>query len=124
MPLTRGAVTFSRFRVRPGAKELPSDLPRSLGRALRARAFEPLDRTGDEERAAGFVELEAEDGVEFASGSVFRGDHALFAYRVDTLKVPSSPLQGELTKRLEALEAENDRHPARGEMPPAEPQLR
>lgn len=124
MPLTRGAVTFSRFRVRPGAKELPADLSRSLGRALRARAFEPLDRTGDEERAAGFVELEAEDGVAFAPGSVFRGDHALFAYRIDTLKVPSSQLQAEFKKWLEAFEAENDRPPTRGEKSRAKTELR
>lgn len=124
MPLTRGAVTFSRFRVRAGAKGLPQDLSRSLGKALRSRAFEPIDRQTDEERAAGFVELEAEDGVEFRAGSLFRGEHALFAYRVDTLKVPSAQLQAELKKWQETFEAENDRPPARAERTRAKTELR
>lgn len=124
MPLTRGAVTFSRFRMTADAKELPQDLSRTLGRALRTRAFEPIDRTGEEERSAGFVELDTEDGVEFPNGSIFRGDHVVVGYRVDSLKVPTSQLKVELQKWTERFEQENARPPAKKEKSEARTELR
>jgi recombination associated protein RdgC len=58
MPVLGGAVTFARVRSEPG-KKLPSDTRRWLAKGLASGAFEPLDPSkGDEERAAGFVELE------------------------------------------------------------------
>lgn len=124
MPLTRGAVTFSRFRMTADAKELPQDLSRTLGRALRTRAFEPIDRTGEEERSAGFVELDTEDGVQFAAGSLFRGDHVVVGYRVDSLKVPASQIKVELQKWVTQFEQENDRPPAKAEKTKARTELR
>ena len=70
---------------------------------------------GEDERAAGFVELGTEDGVQFSPGSVFRGEHAVFGYRVDTLKVPGPQLKAELQKWTTNFEKENARPPARGE---------
>ena len=51
MPVLKGAVTFARFRAER-TKDEPKDLRRSLANALRKSAFEALDPTGDEDRAA------------------------------------------------------------------------
>ena len=114
MPVLRGAVTFSRFRVevKDGASFDPK---RALARGLRTRAFEPIDRKTEEERAAGFCELELPDGVEFSPGALFSGEHALFGYRIDVLKVPASALKAELDKWAQAFEAEHDRAPGKSE---------
>jgi DNA recombination-dependent growth factor C len=114
MPVLRGAVTFSRFRVEP-AKEAPSDVKRWLTRGLKAHAFEPIDRRSEEERAAGFVELENADASEFPTSRLFYGEYALFSFRIDTLKVPAAAMKAELTKWAAAFEKENDRPPSRGE---------
>ena len=102
MPVLRGAVTFSRFRVevKDGASFDPK---RALARGLRTRAFEPIDRKTEEERAAGFCELELPDGVEFSPGALFSGEHALFGYRIDVLKVPASELKAELDPKFPPL---------------------
>ncbi len=114
MPVLRGAVTFSRFRAEP-AKEAPSDIKRWLTRGLKAHAFEPIDRKTEEERAAGFVELENADSSEFPTSRLFYGEYALFAFRIDTIKVPAAALKAEMTKWAAAFEKENDRPPSRGE---------
>ncbi|MFP2924467.1 recombination-associated protein RdgC [Pyxidicoccus sp. 3LG] len=114
MPVLRGAVTFSRFRVEP-AKEAPSDIKRWLTRGLKAHAFEPIDRKSEEERAAGFVELENADASEFPTSRLFYGEYALFSFRIDTIKVPAAAMKAELTKWAAAFEKENDRPPSRGE---------
>ena len=97
MPILAGGVTFARFQADRG-KKLSSDTRRSVQRALSGRAFEPLDpaRSG-EDRAAGFVELEDHDATAFVSG-VLEGDRILFAYRVDTVRVPASALRSELDR--------------------------
>lgn len=115
MPVLRGSVTFSRYRVEL-AEGGSSDWKRSLPRGLRAAAFEPIDRKNpDEERAAGFVELENAESVEFPPGAIFNGHYALFGYRVDTLKVPGAALKAELTRWEQAFQKENGRKPSRGE---------
>jgi recombination associated protein RdgC len=113
MPVLGGAVTFARFRSEPG-KKLPSDTRRWLAKGLASGAFEPLDPSkGDEERAAGFVELEDHDATSFAS--VLQGEYALFAFRIDTLKVPSAVLRAELERWRVAFEKEHDRPPSKRE---------
>lgn len=114
MPVLRGAVTFSRFRAEP-AKEAPSDIKRWLTRGLKAHAFEPIDRKSEEERAAGFVELENNDSIEFPTSRLFYGEYALFSFRIDSIKVPAAAMKAELTKWAAAFEKENDRPPSRGE---------
>ena len=128
MPILQGTVTFSRYRVEPPRSDTPNPKPpdpkRAVPKGLRTRAFEPLDPKGDEDRAAGFVELEDVNGTEFAVGNLFRGDHALFAFRVDTLKVPSSALKAEMTKWQELFVQENDRKPSRTEKSQSKANLR
>jgi recombination associated protein RdgC len=114
MPVLRGAVTFARFRSEADRK-LPSDTRRWTSRALASRKFEPLDpRKPDADRAAGFVELEDPDATGFASG-VLQGDLALFAYRVDTIKVPAAAVKAELERWLAAFPGEKGRPPTKRE---------
>jgi recombination associated protein RdgC len=114
MPILSGTVTFARFRVEP-VESFPTDVRRWLSRGLRARAFEPIDRQTDEERAAGFVELEDPEATEFAPGRLFYGEHALLAWRIDTLKVPAAAIKAELAQWAAAFEKEHGRTPARKE---------
>lgn len=123
MPIQKGSVTFSRYRVE-GDPKAPSEIRRWLVKGLKSSAFEPIDRKGDDDRAAGFVELEDADQAEFASSALFYGERALFAWRVDTLKVPASALKTELDKWLAAFEKENGRKPTRGEKTEQKAQLR
>jgi len=114
MPVLRGAVTFSRFRVEP-SPDAPPDAKRGLLRGLRARAFEPIDLRSDEDRAVGFVELEANDATGFSSGSVFQGEYALFSFRVDQIRIPGAAVKAELEKWAQAFEKENGRPPGKTE---------
>lgn len=123
MPVLRGAVTFSRFLVEP-AEGAAADLKRSLSRALKARAFAPIDRRSEEERAAGFVELENHDASEFSAGSLFYGEYALFSYRIDAIKIPGPVLRAELDRWATAFEKEKGRPPSRGEKAESKGSLR
>jgi recombination associated protein RdgC len=114
MPILSGTVTFARFGVEP-AEAFPTDVRRWLSRGLRARAFEPIDRRTDEERAAGFVELEDHDATEFSPGRLFYGEYALLAWRIETLKIRAAALKAELAQWAAAFEKEQGRAPARGE---------
>jgi len=115
MPVLSGAVTFSRFRSEP-AGNAPSDKKRWLAKGLKSGAFEPIDlKKTEDERAAGFVELENHDSTDFSTGSILYGDYALFGFRVDTVKVPAPVLKAELDKWATAFEKQNGRAPTRGE---------
>ncbi|MCY1042864.1 hypothetical protein D7Y13_02540 [Corallococcus praedator] len=114
MPVLRGAVTFSRFRTEP-SKEAPSDVKRWLTKGLKSHAFEPIDRRSEDERAAGFVELENAEASDFSTSNLFYGEYALFSFRIDTLKVPASMMKAELDKWTSAFTKENSRPPARAE---------
>lgn len=123
MPILRGTVTFSRYRAELSAKK-PGELKRWLEKGLKTAAFEPLDKRSDEDRAAGFAELENRDGTEFAVGNVFRGDRALFCWRIDQLKIPAAQLKNELAEWAKAFEAKEGRKPARSEKNELKAQLR
>jgi recombination associated protein RdgC len=112
MPIRRGSVSFARFRV---DGQIPKDVRRWLSTALRSGAFEAIDVKGDEERAAGFVELESPNRSEFAPGDVFYGLHALFAWRVDKLRIPSAQVRAEMLRWGQAFEQKNGRPPGRSE---------
>jgi recombination associated protein RdgC len=115
MPVLSGAVTFSRFRAEP-AGNAPSDTKRWLTKGLKTGLFEPIDlKKTEDERAAGFVELENHDGTDFAASSILYGEYTLFGFRIDTVKVPAPVLKAELDKWIKAFTQENDRPPTRGE---------
>ncbi|MEW6433040.1 MAG: recombination-associated protein RdgC [Myxococcota bacterium] len=112
MPIRRGGVNFARFRV---SGSMPKDAKRWLQNALRKKAFEPIDVKSDEERAVGFVELEAPEQTGFEAGALFHGMHALFAWRVDKLKVSSGQVRTQLSQWAQAFENKNGRPPGRRE---------
>jgi recombination associated protein RdgC len=115
MPVFSGSVTFSRFRSEP-AGNAPSDVKRWLAKGLKSGAFEPIDlKKTEDERAAGFVEVEQHDSTDFSTGSVLYGEYALFGFRVDTVKVPAPVLKAELTRWATAFEKQNGRAPTRSE---------
>jgi recombination associated protein RdgC len=113
MPVQSGAVTFARLRSEPaGARP---DAKRWLLRGLRKRAFQPLEaRKPEDDRAAGFVELEDPDATGFEAG-LFQGEHALFAWRVDQLRVPAKAVRAEVDRWAAAFAVEHGRPPGRRE---------
>lgn len=114
MPIRRGSVTFARFRAEIPAKR-SSDTRRWLARGLAKGAFEPLDiERGEDDRAAGFVSAEDPGVTDFTSG-VLEGEWALFAFRVDTLRIPSSAVRAELDRWVALHEKERGRPPTKGE---------
>jgi recombination associated protein RdgC len=112
MPIRRGSVSCSRFLLEDG---IPKDVKKWLTHALKRHAFEPIDPKGDEERAAGFVELEDEGATTFAAGTLFEGEHALFAWRVDKIRLPTATVRAELEEFSRKYEAKNGRAPSRGQ---------
>jgi recombination associated protein RdgC len=105
-------VSLARFRVEGS---IPKDQRRWLTGALKAGAFEEIDAKGEEERAAGFCELENANRTDFAPGDVFFGTNALFAWRVDKLRVPGMAVRAEMLKWSQAFEQKNARAPGRRE---------
>jgi recombination associated protein RdgC len=114
MPLLAGAVTFARFRATL-PRSTGADTARWLLGGLRRHAFEPLVPNGEEDRATGFVELEDRDGTGFAASAVFHGEHALFSWRADAVRVPASAVKAELARWTTAFDAEHHRPPGRRE---------
>lgn len=113
MPVLGGAVTFSRFHAEH-ARKPPSDLKRWMARALASNAFEPLDpHRAEEDRSVGFVELEDPDATEFAG--VLQGEHALFAWRVDAIKVRAAAVKAEVERWIAAETAEKGHPPGKRE---------
>ena len=112
MPIRKGAVSCSRFRLEG---DVPKDVKKWLTKALKQGAFEPIDPKSDEDRASGFVELEDDKATVFAAGALFEGLYALFAWRVEKIRLPSSTLRAELADWLKKFEAKNGRGPGRRE---------
>lgn len=112
MPIRRGSVSFARFRVEG---DIPKDQRRWVQGALKAGAFEGIDLKGDEERTAGFVELETPTRTDFGPGDIFFGLHALFAWRVDKLRIPGTQVRAEMLRWSQAFEEKNKRPPGRRE---------
>ena len=112
MPIRKGSVNLARFRLE-GA--IPKDVKRWLQKGLGKAGFEPIDPKSDDERAAGFVELEQNDHTEFSAGALFHGLHALFAWRVDKLKVPTNALRAGMLQWSQAFEQKNGRPAGRRE---------
>jgi recombination associated protein RdgC len=122
MPILRGSVTFARFRTESG--KLPKDTRRWLTRALERGAFEPIDvERGEDDRAAGFVSLEDADSTDFTTG-VLEAGRALFAYRVDAIRVKASAVKPELDRWAAAFANEHKRPPTRGEKATAKDEIR
>lgn len=115
MPILRGSVTFSRYQLQHSARR-PADVKRWLLKGLSQNAFEELDRKGEDDRAAGFVELEDPEATGFPPSRLFYGERALFSWRIDQLRISAGALRSELEKWKASFEKENGRRPARSEV--------
>lgn len=122
MPILRGSVTLHRYTVVPIGDDPNWKI--TLERGLKGRAFEPLDRQGPDERAAGFVELEDHEATSFTPGTVWFSEHALFSWRVDEIRIPPAALRDELNRWKERFEKENSRPPSRRERNDARDEIR
>jgi recombination associated protein RdgC len=112
MPIRRGALSFARFRL---DGRFPKDTRKWLIKALESRSFEAIDPKGDDERASGFVSMERPEVAEFPTGELFRGMHALFAWRVEKLRIPGQLIRTQLSEWSQAFEQKNGRAPGRRE---------
>ena len=124
MPLLKGTATFSRYRVEPAAGAGKQKTPPDLAEALRLRAFQPLERGGEEERAQGFVELADKNRGEFSPGNTYEGPFALFSWRVDEIRIPSAAVKSELEAWQQRFVAENGRPPGKKEKGDAKDEIR
>lgn len=115
MPVVRGGVSFHRFRVDLG-EDPPKDLKRSVQRGLRKKAFQPLDRQSEEDRSAGWVELENNDATEFGAAELQVGEYFLFAWRVERLRVPTAVVKAELERWSTAFAEEHGHPPRRSQL--------
>jgi recombination associated protein RdgC len=123
MPILRGSVSFARFRAER-TDQTPKNLQRAMTQALKLKAFEPIDRKGEEDRASGFVELAEPDRSEFATSDVFQGERALFAFRVERLRVPGPAVNAEVEAWRKTFTQEHSRPPKRAETNAARDDLR
>ncbi|MFO0725141.1 MAG: recombination-associated protein RdgC [Myxococcota bacterium] len=114
MPLLRGNLSLARFTVEP-KPSAPKDLRRSAGKALKRKAFQPIDINGEDDRSLGWVEVEDSESSEFAGERLLFGEHLLFSLRVDRLRVPTSVVKNELNAWANAYEKENGYAPKRSE---------
>jgi recombination associated protein RdgC len=114
VPILRGAIGFARFRAR-WTSERPKDMKRWLARGLRARAFEPINRTGEDDRSAGWVELEDSAQTELAPASFLFGEYVLAGWRIDKLRVPAAALKSELESWSREFQKGKGRPPSKAE---------
>ncbi|MDR0966353.1 MAG: recombination-associated protein RdgC [Myxococcales bacterium] len=120
MPLLKGSVSFARFHAAPPATAQAEHLLEGL----RLRAFEPIALQGEEERAAGFVELENHTSTAFAPSATFQGDWLVCAWRIDTIRISAAQLNEELKAWIQDFENKNERAPSRYERSEAKMALR
>lgn len=101
-------MTFARFQAERAAPARPG-ASRWLAKALRKKAFAPLDvARGEDDRSAGFVEFDRPDATGFEAG-LFQGEYALFGWRVDTIKVPAATVKAQLERWAAEVAAEKGR---------------
>jgi DNA recombination-dependent growth factor C len=111
MPIRKGSISCSRFLIEGG---IPKDTRKWLTHALKKSAFEPINPKTDEERGAGFVEFEDENATTWSTG-LFEGDFALFAWRIDKIRIPGASVRAELAEYSRKYEAKHGRPPSRGQ---------
>lgn len=114
MPIHKGAVTCSRYFVVEGGSTA-KDQRRALATGLRKLAFEPLDRDGDDDRSAGWVELTDHDSTELAPSSFLLGEHVVLTWRIDALRVPTAQAKAELETWAKAFQTKQGRPPSKKE---------
>jgi len=114
MPILQGAVTFARFRAEP-QKPQPKDVRRAYAKDLRGRAFAPLDKLGEQERATGWVELHDHDSIALSPARFLFDGRLLTTYRVDIRRVPSAMVRRTLDDWAKDYKLRQGRPPKRTE---------
>lgn len=107
-------MTFARFRAESKG-ERPKDVKRWLARGFRAKAFEPLDKNGEEDTSGGFVELEDAESTKLEPSSFLYGELVLITYRIERLRVPAAAIRAELEVWSKAFAEKEGRPPRRAE---------
>ena len=102
MPILKGSVTLSRFKV--------DSLPENIPALLRQFAFVPIDDIA-EERAFGWTNFDDMLDTEWKLSPPEKADYLTFSLRLDTRRIAPATLAKE--RRL-ALEAEQERIRALG----------
>jgi DNA recombination-dependent growth factor C len=123
MPILKGTVSLSRFRADLSAKGA-AKAKKELTSTLAARAFVPLEPGGEKERAQGFVELADPQKTAFAGADTFEAEFALFAYRVDEVRIPAAAVRQALEAWSVQFEQEQGRKPGKREKNEAKQELR
>jgi DNA recombination-dependent growth factor C len=123
MPILKGSASYSRYRVDLSGKGA-TKAKKELTATLSARAFVPLEPGGEKERAQGFVELADPLKTEFSGAATFEAEFALFAYRVDEVRIPAVAVRQALEAWTAAFEQENGRKPGKKEKADAKQELR
>lgn len=90
-------------------------LKKSLAEGLKREAFKPLDRTSEDDRVTGWVELHDPRATEFPSMSFLFGSELLVSYRVDSLRIPTAQVKSELEAWSRIFLEEKGRPPKKGE---------
>lgn len=112
MPILRGAPSLVRFRV-VEARALAEGSTPAVLEGLRAGSFRPLDRSkGDEERSAGWVELDDPDGTDLAPAAVLLDGDLLLSWRIDQVRVPAALVRTELSVWAAAFAERKGRRPS------------
>ncbi len=97
MGLTKGAVTFSRYRV---VGDLPDNLPDFIDTKIKRFAFR--NALTDEEKSIGWTSLENVLDTKFEYASYSLATYIVFSLRIDRKIIPSSLL------KIKVLEAERE----------------
>lgn len=82
----RGSITFSKFHVRG---ELPRTFRDRFMKALRLRAFRPLDPAQDLDHRVGWVSIDDPFELELTNEKVFFNDYLNLGFRVDRWRIPT-----------------------------------
>lgn len=82
----RGSITFSKLYVRG---ELPRTFRDRFLKAIRLRAFRPLDPKEDVDHRVGWVAIDDPFDTELTSEKVFYNDYLALGFRLDRWRIPT-----------------------------------
>jgi hypothetical protein len=105
MGLTKGAVTFSRYRV---IGDLPDNLPEFIDTKLKRFAFR--NALSDEEKSIGWTSLENVLDTKFEYANYSLGTYIVFSLRIDRKVIPPSLLKIRVLEAEKAYMADKGTH--------------
>ena len=114
MPLLSGSVSLFRYRVvEAPAREETFD---ALRTRLAEQAFVPIEReTGEQERAAGWVELGQPEAFPATAKPLFYAGDLVLSWRIDQIRVPGSLVKSGLDDWQRGFVERRGRKPSKRE---------